>query len=112
MFLLVTCHLLLIPAFLFVPQCFDWIEPGGFPCGPETEDDADADRSDEAGDGCPDGHVRGDEETDQERRRPADEQAQQTAEACQSHRFDQELPEDVAAACADRLARADLARAL
>ena len=44
--------------------------------------------------------------------RAAEEDAEQAADRRQEHRLDQELPEDLAAARAERLADADLARAL
>src|ERR1051326_1370467 len=106
-------------AAVFVAQRFDRIELRRLRGGIDAEDDADQGAEGEgAGDGD-DGCVNGrqcrpsadDETCDVGEKKPARD-ADETAESGERDRLDEELHEHVAAARAERLADADLARAL
>ena len=87
------------------------------PAGIDPEHDADQRAESERDPHRPQRHVRGREVAGQEARHQqagavAERDADQAAERRQRHRLDQELDQDVLAPRADRLAQADLARAL
>lgn len=97
--------------FLLVSQTFDRIQPGSFACREDAEDQADADGNGQAGDDRPERNYRGkagDEQhyqlADADRQRYAD----QTAEKCKRHCFEQELQNDRFFGCTDGFANADL----
>src|SRR6185369_12017069 len=92
----------------FVSQGFDGVEPGGFPCGVEAENNSD---------GAGDGHRGDDGGERQERgpvqemggrhgRAPAEENSHHAAGKAENHGFDEKLAEDIAGAGTDRHADA------
>ncbi len=96
------------------PQGYDGIEHGGFARGVDAEEDAGGGGDDEASHNAPDGDGRREADGEGNRLRHGD-AAENTDEPAHErhHRgLQQELHEDVFAACAEGLADADLASAL
>src|SRR5882724_1440718 len=94
---------------LFVAEGFYRVELGGFHGGPDAEDEADADADADADDGGPEGHAAGpfQAETHQQNETIYKNERNYSTQACQGHRFEQKLPDDVLAFCADGFADAD-----
>src|SRR5690606_27474541 len=96
-----------------VAERFDGVQARRLDGGEEAEEDADTGREADADRKGPPGQRNRElrDPVDREADAAAEEDPEQAAERRQHGRLDEELPEDLAAACAKGLADADLARA-
>src|SRR5258707_4930352 len=98
---------------LFVAEGFDGVELCGLHGGPDAEDEADADADDDAEDRGPNGYTAGpfESQANEQHKTIHKDEGDEASQPCQRHGFEQKLPGDVLAFCADGFADTDLAGA-